>query len=88
MLCLGSNSLKSNLNIIYYLENSSSTYQNVEENTDKIWKSQRCKKIFEFMNLLVVPPPLVFIAYVFKFVKLCKQKYGTTEGETDGIKRF
>ena len=40
------------------------------------------------MNLLVVPPPLVFIAYVFKFVKLCKQKYGTTEGETDGIKRL
>ena len=81
MLCLGSNSLKSNLNIIYYLENSSSTYQNVEENTDKIWKSQRCKKILEYEKMLIFPPPFTLIAYVVEKFTAEKHDGGTKKIE-------
>lgn len=48
----------------------SSIYQDVQENTEQIWKFQRYRLIFDYKDLLILPPPFTLIIYIFKFFKI------------------
>ena len=52
----------------------SSTFQQVQENTDKIWKFQRYRLVFEYYGSSIFPPPLTFIGYIISFVIFIRQK--------------
>ena len=47
----------------------SSIYQDVQENTEQIWRFQRYRLIFDYRNLLILPPPLVFLVHVIKLIQ-------------------
>lgn len=52
----------------------SSTFQDVQENTDQIWKFQRYRLVFEYYDSPILPPPLNFIAYFVALVHYLKQR--------------
>ena len=52
----------------------SSTFQDVQENTDQIWKFQRYRLVFEYYDSPILPPPLNFIAYLVSCINYFKNK--------------
>lgn len=52
----------------------SSTFQDVQENTDQIWKFQRYRLVFEYYDSPILPPPMNLIAYVVSFIQFLGQK--------------
>lgn len=52
----------------------SSTFQDVQENTDQIWKFQRYRLVFEYYDSPILPPPLNFIAYFVSLVHYLRQR--------------
>ncbi len=49
--------------------NLSSIYQDVHENTEQIWKFQRYRLIFDYRNLLILPPPFIVFVHIFKLIQ-------------------
>ena len=46
----------------------SSTFQDVQDNTDEIWRFQRYRLVFEYYDSSILPPPINFIAYLMSIV--------------------
>uniref|UniRef100_A0A3Q3L2S9 Transient receptor potential cation channel, subfamily M, member 2 n=1 Tax=Labrus bergylta TaxID=56723 RepID=A0A3Q3L2S9_9LABR len=46
------------------------TFQEVQYNTDTIWKFQRYELIKEYHSLPAVPPPLVIFSHLYLFIRL------------------
>ena len=42
----------------------SSRYQQVYDNNDQIWKFQRLRLVYEYMDSSVIPPPLNMFSYL------------------------
>ena len=42
----------------------SSTFQDVQDNTDEIWRFQRYRLVFEYYDSSILPPPINFVAYL------------------------
>lgn len=55
----------------------SSTFQDVQENTDQIWKFQRYRLVFEYYDSPILPPPLNFVAYFVALVHYLRQRSAT-----------
>lgn len=47
----------------------SSTYEQVQENADQIWKFNRYKLVYEFVNVPILPPPLSLLSYMAFYLK-------------------
>ncbi len=47
---------------------NSSTFQNIQGNTDKIWKYQRYHLVLEHFDAPVIPPPFNIFGYVLEFI--------------------
>lgn len=60
----------------------SSTFQHVQDNTDRIWKFQRYRLVFEYYDASAFPPPISFIGYVLSIFKYLKSK-SSRETETE-----
>ena len=75
--------------MIYELKNSS-TFQQVQENTDKIWKFQRYRLVFEYTDSSIFPPPLTFISYIISIINYVrKKKFSKFKGvKIESIKMF
>jgi hypothetical protein len=56
----------------------SSTFQDVQENTDQIWKFQRYRLVFEYYDSPILPPPFNIIAYFFSMVQYVMNKKNDT----------
>jgi hypothetical protein len=48
----------------------SSTYQQIQENADQIWKFNRYKLVFEYVNVPILPPPFSLLSYLAFYTKL------------------
>lgn len=53
---------------------SSSTFQDVQDNTDQIWKFQRYRLVFEYYDSPIFPPPINIISYLFSLIHYMKNK--------------
>jgi transient receptor potential cation channel subfamily M protein 5 len=47
----------------------SSTYEQVQENADQIWKFNRYKLVYEYVNVPILPPPLSLLSYMAFYLK-------------------
>jgi transient receptor potential cation channel subfamily M protein 2 len=47
----------------------SSTYNQLEEHSNQIWKYERYELVFEYKDTPLLPPPLTVIGYIYGFVK-------------------
>ncbi|XP_076026101.1 transient receptor potential cation channel subfamily M member 2-like isoform X2 [Genypterus blacodes] len=47
------------------------TFQEVQDNTDTIWKFQRHELIKEYHSRPAAPPPFILLIHVYRFVKWC-----------------
>lgn len=47
----------------------SNTFQNVQENTDRLWHYMRCSLIYEFYNKPFLPAPLSLPIYIILMIK-------------------
>lgn len=52
----------------------SSTYEDIQEKADQIWKYQRFKLVLEYNESSLFPPPLNYIEYLFEFIVFIKNK--------------
>ena len=53
---------------------SSDTYNSVEEEANKIWKSQRYNLVYEYHKKPLFCPPALIFAYVILFVEFAVRK--------------
>jgi hypothetical protein len=65
---------------------SSSTFQRVEENTEKIYKFQRYRLIFEYEKMLILPPPLIIIPHLIELIKVCHNKRISNNKKNENLK--
>lgn len=47
----------------------SSTFQDVQDRTDQIWKFQRYRLIFEYYDSPILPPPMNIFAYFMSLIQ-------------------
>lgn len=47
----------------------SSTYQQVQENADQIWKFNRYKLVYEYVNVPLLPSPLSLLSYLVYYTR-------------------
>ena len=52
----------------------SSTFERVQENTDQIWKFQRYRLVFEYIDASIFPPPISFIGYFVTLINYFLKK--------------
>lgn len=53
----------------------SSTFQDVQENTDIVWKYQRYRLVFEYLDSPVLPAPFSIIPNIYSIIKSIILKY-------------
>lgn len=53
-----------------------STYEDVQDKTDRIWKFQRYRLVFEYYDRSAFPPPISIIGYVIAIVKYVRERRG------------
>lgn len=70
------------LNLYSYIW--SSTFQDVQDNTDQIWKFQRYRLVFEYYDSPILPPPLNHIAYFVSFVNYLKKRMSCIVNKSRG----
>lgn len=58
----------------------------MQDNTDRIWKFQRYRLVFEYFDASAFPPPISFIGYVLTFFRYVKRKNFTSGGDHEAIK--
>ena len=51
----------------------------VQENADQIWRFQRYRLVFEYVQVKNLPPPMNIPSYIFTFIK----KHCCTEKNSD-----
>ncbi|KAF3843040.1 hypothetical protein F7725_001889 [Dissostichus mawsoni] len=58
------------------------TFQEVQDNTDRIWKFQRYELIKEYHSRPAAPPPFIILSHLYLFIRnvvLCRTPITTTE---------
>ena len=60
---------------------ASSTFQDVQENTDQIWKFQRYRLVFEYYDSPMVPPPFNFLAYLISLIRYLRKYFICIRGK-------
>ncbi len=60
-----------NINMRYFfvIDFYSKTYSSIEAASDKIWKFERYKLVYEYFHKPILPPPLVLFYYVYLLFK-------------------
>lgn len=58
------------------------TFQEVQDNTDRIWKFQRYELIKEYHSRPAAPPPFIILSHIYLFISnvvLCRPPYKSKE---------
>lgn len=45
------------------------TFEEVQDNTDKIWKFQRYELIKEYHSRPAAPPPFIILSHIYLFIR-------------------
>lgn len=59
----------------------SSTFARIQENADLIWKFQRYKLVYEYVDAPILPAPLCFLSYIYSTAVLLRQLFHKNKPE-------